>query len=172
MSFIHSLFVKILNIGIIKKILNIPFIKKCINKETVSYLIFGVLTTVVNYIVYIGAMWLSGFSEEQEGFMYAVSAATVIAWVIAVAFAYITNKIYVFKSRSFEPKTVVKEAAAFVGARLFSLGCEVVWMMAMVSPKVGMNDKIAKILANVFVVIMNYFFSKFFIFKNKGASEN
>ncbi|MCI8805333.1 MAG: GtrA family protein [Clostridiales bacterium] len=154
--------------GIVKKFLSIPFIKKCVNKETINYLIFGVLTTIVNYAVYIAAMWLSGFSEGQDGFMYAVSVSTVIAWIIAVAFAYITNKLYVFESRSFEFKTVFKEVAAFVGARLFSLGCEVLWMMAVVNPKVGMNDKIAKILANVFVVIMNYFFSKFFIFKNKN----
>ncbi len=168
MSFIHNIFVKILNMGIVKKFLSIPFIKKCVNKETINYLIFGVLTTIVNYAVYIAAMWLSGFSEGQDGFMYAVSVSTVIAWIIAVAFAYITNKLYVFESRSFEFKTVFKEVAAFVGARLFSLGCEVLWMMAVVNPKVGMNDKIAKILANVFVVIMNYFFSKFFIFKNKN----
>jgi len=167
MSFIKSIITKAMDIGIVKRTLNIPIVKKLLNKETISYLIFGVLTTIVNYVVYILAMILCGVSEGEEGFLFYVSASTVIAWIFAVAFAYITNKLYVFESKSFEPKLIIKEVSAFVGARLFSLGCEVVWMTVVVSPSIGMNDKIAKILANVFIVIINYFFSKMFIFKKK-----
>ncbi len=159
----------ILNIGFIKKILEIPIFKKFLNRETINYLIFGVLTTIVNYVVYVAIMYLSGMSEADDGYQMLINIAVLISWVFAVAFAYITNKLYVFESKSFEFKIVVKECIAFVAARLFSLGCEVVWMNIVVS--LGMNDKIAKILANVFIIIMNYFFSKFFIFKEKQKKE-
>ena len=167
MNFIKKITQKIMNIAIVKKIIEIPLVKKLLNRETISYLIFGVLTTIVNYVVYILSMLIFNVSENDGGFLFAVSASTVIAWIFAVAFAYITNKLYVFQSKSFELKLVLKDASAFIGARLFSLGCEVVWMAAVVSPAIGMNDKIAKILANVFIIIINYFFSKMFIFKKK-----
>lgn len=157
-------------INLTEKILKkIPILNKLANRETISYLIFGVLTTIVNYVVYIISMEIfasSGISDStNEQYIWAVNISTVIAWVLAVAFAYITNKLYVFESKSFKVKVVLKESAAFVAARLFSGVCELVWMFLVVG-QFEMNDKLAKILANVFVIIMNYFFSKFFIFKN------
>ncbi len=157
-------------INLTEKILKkIPILNKLANRETISYLIFGVLTTIVNYVVYIISMEIfasSGISDStNEQYIWAVNISTVIAWVLAVAFAYITNKLYVFESKSFKLKVVLKESAAFVAARLFSGICELIWMFLVVG-QFEMNDKLAKILANVFVIIMNYFFSKFFIFKN------
>ena len=157
-------------INLTEKILKkIPFLNKLANRETISYLIFGVLTTIVNYVVYIISMEAfasGGISEPtHENYILAVNVSTVIAWVLAVAFAYITNKLYVFESKSFKLKVVIKECVAFVAARLFSGVCELIWMFVVVG-QFEMNDKLAKILANVFVIIMNYFFSKFFIFKN------
>ena len=156
-----------LNIGFVKKIMSIPLVKKILNKETISYLFFGVLTTIVSYGVYVIAMLIAGVSEGDKGFEFAYNLSTLISWVFAVAFAYITNKLFVFSSKSFALNIILKEITGFVGARLFSLLCEIVWMNVVVSG-FGMNDKIAKILANVFVIIINYFFSKFFIFKNNS----
>lgn len=164
MNFFESMFQKALKIGFIRKIFEIPIVKKLLNKETINYLIFGVLTTIVSYGVYIIAMWIWGVSEGDPNFELAFNVSTIISWILAVAFAYITNKLYVFESKSFKLGVLVKEILAFVGARLFSLVCEVIWMNVVVTG-LGMNDKLAKILANVFVIIINYFFSKFFIFK-------
>lgn len=131
-------------------------IKKFLNRETVSYLVFGVLTTIVNYASYELCKWL--------GVHYTVS--TVAAWVLAVAFAYITNKLYVFESKSFEKNVLLREISAFVGCRLFSGLCDLGFMILAVE-LLSMNDSIAKLASNVFVVIINYIFSKLFIFRKK-----
>ena len=131
-------------------------IKKFLNRETVSYLVFGVLTTIVNYASYELCKWL--------GVHYTVP--TVAAWVLAVAFAYITNKLYVFESKSFEKNVLLREISAFVGCRLFSGLCDLGFMILAVE-LLCMNDSIAKLASNVFVVIINYIFSKLFIFRKK-----
>lgn len=137
-------------IDIMKKI-----IKKFLNPETISYLFFGVLTTLVNYVSYF-------ILSSQLKIDYKIS--TVISWTLAVLFAYITNKIWVFKSTSFNTEILFKEIIAFLSARIVSGIFEFIWMIFTVEV-LKMNDLIAKLLANVFVVIMNYFFSKIFIFK-------
>ena len=81
-------------------------------KELITYVIFGVLTTVVNF----AAFWI--IDRILGDSLYLISNA--IAWVIAVAFAYVTNKIWVFESKSWAPKLVLKEVCEFVAARLFS----------------------------------------------------
>lgn len=131
-------------------------VKKFLNRETISYLIFGVLTTAVNYAVYECCKFL--------GVYYA--AATVAAWIIAVAFAYITNKLYVFESKSFERAVLIKEITAFVSCRLFSGLCDLGFMVVAVE-LLSINDSAAKLLSNVIVVIINYIFSKLFIFRKK-----
>lgn len=128
---------------------------KLINKETISYLFFGVLTTLVNLVTYkVCSLFLS----------YVTS--TVIAWIISVLFAYITNKLFVFNSRNFEFKYLCKEFTAFVTARLLSGAFDLGFMVFAVE-LLHMDDFIAKILTNVVVVIVNYFASKLLIFKNK-----
>lgn len=131
-------------------------IRKFLNRETISYLVFGVLTTVVNYASYELCKWL--------GIHY--TASTIIAWILAVAFAYITNKLYVFESKSFEKAVLIREITSFVGCRLFSGLCDLGFMVAAVE-LIGMNDSIAKLVSNVFVVVINYIFSKLFIFRKK-----
>lgn len=130
-------------------------IKKFLNPETISYLFFGVLTTLVNYVSYF-------ILSSQLKIDYKIS--TVISWILAVLFAYITNKMWVFKSTSFNSEILFKEITAFLSARIVSGIFEFIWMIFTVEI-LKMNDLIAKLLANVFVVIMNYFFSKMFIFK-------
>ena len=128
---------------------------RLLDHEKLSYLFFGVLTTAVNYISYFvcGRILL---------FDYRI--ATIIAWVLAVAFAFFTNKFFVFKSTSMEPRKLLREAATFTAARLVSGLFDVGWMIFAVE-WLKMNDLIAKVLANVVVIILNYFFSKLFVFR-------
>lgn len=134
------------------------------HREMVTYLIFGVLTTVVNYVVY----WLCTLILTPDVFLrdknYLVSNG--ISWMAAVAFAYVTNKLFVFGSHSWKPSTVAREVVAFVGARLLSLVFDMGIMFICVS-LIGINEFIAKLIAQIVVVILNYIFSKLFIFRKK-----
>ncbi len=137
------------------------------NRETISYLVFGVLTTMVCLVSYeLVKLMLTAGAEPTP---IQMNIANVSSWVLAVAFAYITNKLFVFRSKSFAPALLLKEISSFVGARLLSLGFEIVWMNVTVS-LLHFNDSICKILAQFVIVVMNYIFSKLFIFKNKGES--
>ncbi len=140
-------------------------------KEMLLYLIFGVLTTLVNFIAFGVCTKILG--EE----LYLVNNA--IAWVVGVVFAFITNKLFVFESKSWSGKTAGKEFIEFVGARLFSFGVEEGGMWLFVDA-LAFGEKsltlfgftitgqiIAKLALAVIVVILNYFFSKFIIFKRK-----
>ncbi len=138
------------------------FISRIANRETVSYLVFGVLTTAVSIISYETVkLMLTGGGEPSP---LQMNIANISSWILAVAFAYITNKLFVFRSMSLRPMVIVREAAAFVGARLLSLGFEIVWMNVTVS-LLHFNDSICKIAAQFVIVAMNYIFSKLFIFK-------
>ncbi len=139
-----------------KNLIN-KIIEKLFTREMISYLIFGVLTTVVNFIFY----WL--FTDVLH--IYYI-ASNVVAWIFAVIFAYITNKLYVFESKSWELKLIIKEVISFGAARLFSLLFET-GFLALTVEVMGVPKLIAKIIAAVFVVIINYVASKLFIFKKK-----
>lgn len=132
-------------------------IKKLIQKyrEAISYLFFGILTTAVNYIVYLI------FSPLFRSTVI----PTVIAWIAAVAFAYVTNRTFVFRSEA-KGKELIGEMLRFVGARLLSGGADVIFMWVSVDI-LSFNDKIMKLLANVFVVIFNYAAGKFVVFNAK-----
>lgn len=129
------------------------------NREFIAYIIVGVLTTVVA----VGAYWLcvSTFLDASDGFQLQV--ANVISWILAVAFAYVTNRKFVFHSKN---KDVAREIAQFVGARLVTLLIDMGMMFAFVTV-LGFNDKIIKIIAQFVVVLVNYVFSKLVIFVQK-----
>lgn len=131
-------------------------ISKVLNKETINYLIFGILTTAVNYISY----EISVFA----GFDFKFS--TIIAWALAVAFAFITNKIFVFQSKSFKRNIVLKELSGFITSRLLSGIFDLLFMIVAVDIFL-INDSISKLASNVFVMVINYILSKLFVFKNK-----
>ena len=133
-----------------------------INRETISYLIFGVLTTVVSIVSYEAVKRL--LSHKKEPTPLIINIATLSSWVLAVAFAYITNKLFVFQSASMEMRVLFKEISAFVGARLLSLGFEILWMN-ITTVILKWNDSFCKIAAQFVIVVMNYIFSKLFIFK-------
>lgn len=139
-------------------------------KEIIVYLIFGALTTAVNLATFY-------IMENATDISYLINNA--IAWVVGVIFAFITNKIFVFRSTSWNIRKVGKEAVEFLGARLFSFAVEEIglWLLVDIArmsefSKVifGFNitgELIAKVILAVIVVILNYIFSKFFIFKKK-----
>ncbi|MCL6570980.1 MAG: GtrA family protein [Bacillus sp. (in: Bacteria)] len=125
------------------------------NKEVISYLVFGVLTTAIN----IGCYW---FLTKIVLFDY--KTATTIAWVVSVLFAFITNKLYVFNSKSFVIKIFLKELFAFFLFRSLSYVVDL-GMMIVIIEWIHIDDMIAKVAANIVVILINFFASKFYIFK-------
>lgn len=125
--------------------------------EMLAYLVFGVLTTLINIV---------SFSILRDTFQVELLAANTLAWVISVAFAFVTNKLFVFQSKSFAPALLLKELVSFVAARLLSLGVDTAGMWLLVSV-LQANELLSKIWMNVLVVVINYVLSKWFIFKKK-----
>lgn len=124
-------------------------------RELLLYLIFGFLTTIVNYAVYLP---LHSCVE-----MFA-SAANVVAWIVAVVFAYLTNKPFVFKSNDWTWKTVFPEFIKFIGARLGSLVVETFILLLCVDI-LFWNGVAMKLVTSVLVIVLNYISSKFLVFK-------
>lgn len=135
------------------------FLKKY--SEVISYLFFGVLTTLIN----LATFWILSTVFNLE-----TIAATIAAWIIAVAFAFITNKIWVFKSKTKTNQETTKEAIMFVIARLITLGIEVFLMWLMVD-NFKQDKLIWKLLCNIITVILNYLFSKLIVFKEKETKK-
>ena len=123
--------------------------------DMVSYLFFGVLTTAVNYLVYLPLYNLLGISA---------AVSNIIAWVAAVVFAYVTNKPFVFKSHDWSMKTVLPELGKFVGCRAASGGLETVLILLTVDI-LGWNGNIWKLIISILVVILNYVSSKLLVFR-------
>lgn len=134
-------------------------IKKLINKETILYVIFGVLTTIVNLIAYY-------LFSNIININYLISNA--IAWIISVVFAYITNKFFVFNSYYINKDVIIEEFIKFMNCRLISGLSEVVLLFLFVDLLL-MNDIVAKLIIGVLVALINFIFSKVFIFK--GVDE-
>ena len=134
-------------------------IKKLINKETILYVIFGVLTTIVNLIAYY-------LFSNIININYLMS--NTIAWIISVVFAYITNKFFVFNSSYINKDVIIEEFIKFMNCRLISGLSEVVLLFLFVDLLL-MNDIVAKLIIGVLVALINFIFSKVFIFK--GVDE-
>lgn len=124
-------------------------------QDIISYLFFGVLTTVVNYLVYLPLYNIFGLSA-------AVSNAA--AWVVCVVFSFLTNKPFVFKSHDWSMNVVLPEFAKFVGTRLGSGMLETVILYVTVDMLLW-NGNIMKLITSVLVVIINYVGSKLIVFK-------
>ncbi len=128
-------------------------------KEIVLYFIFGVLTTLVNFAVYTAMAWVLNDNKL-------ILISNFVAWVVAVIFAFVVNKWFVFESKTTEKKAVMKELAGFLSARLLSLGAESLILGIFVSV-MGLNELVFKLITQIIVLVMNYIFSKLIIFKNK-----
>ena len=135
----------------------IAALRKIIEKywDILSYLFFGVLTTIVNYVVYLPCYNILHLSA---------TLSNIVAWVVAVAFAYLTNKPFVFKSNDWSVKTVVPELVKFVGCRVGSGAIETVILLIAVD-LLGWNGNLWKLLTSVIVVILNYIGSKLLVFR-------
>ena len=140
-------------------------------KELILYVFFGAMTTLVNFAAF--KFFNVVLGEER----YLIS--NVIAWFVSVVFAYITNKLFVFESKSMKANVVLKEASSFFLSRVASFGIEEAGLFVLVD-LVGMKDlavdvfgitiggqTIAKVIIGLVVVVINYFFSKFVIFRKK-----
>lgn len=142
-------------------------IKKVLNRETILYLICGVLTTLVNMVVLIV---LNRFGKAQDYFgmgeLIWVGIANAVAWLAAVLFAFIVNKVFVFESKSWKAPAIWFELGTFMACRILSGIFDEVFVVVAVGV-FHMPDWIAKIIANVVVVIANYFASKLIIFRKK-----
>lgn len=125
------------------------------NWETISYVIFGVLTTLVNIIA---------FGVFANNYQMGTVVSNTIAWAFAVLFAYVVNKLFVFHSHTRTAYQILREFGLFIGARVLSLGVDDLGMWLLVDIA-HVNNGVSKILMNVIVMIMNYFFSKWIIFK-------
>lgn len=139
-----------------------------LKRETVLYLLFGVLTTLVNYLVFFSLGLLDA----------AAVLSNAVAFAVAVAFAYVVNKLFVFESRSWAPKVVRREIVSFLAARLFSFAIEEVGLFVC-DNLLGLGRfeifslsslsldgvGLAKILLSVLTVILNYFFCKLVTFR-------
>ena len=123
--------------------------------DMVSYLFFGVLTTVVYYLVYLPLYNLLGISA---------AFSNIIAWVAAVAFAFVTNKPFVFKSHDWSMQTVLPELGKFVGCRAASGGLETALVFLTVDV-CGWDGNLWKLIISVVVVILNYVSSKLLVFR-------
>lgn len=159
-------------------------IDKFFTKEIVSYIFFGVLTTAVNLLTFylfkelfisIGwegilnsllssAGWEKALDFLSDGSDYL--DANTIAWVVGVLFAFFTNKLFVFESKSWKPSVAGREFIGFVGARILSFVAESVLMFLMVTV-LSWNELVAKIIVGVVVIVINYVFSKLFIFRKE-----
>lgn len=127
-------------------------------KEILWYGFFGILTTLINII--------SFYLLDKTGMNVYVN--NFIAWFLSVLFAFITNKLFVFDSKSFDKKVFLKEIASFFFFRIVSLGIDMAGMYICLSI-LNMNKMVSKILMNVIVIVANYVFSKIFIFKKEKA---
>lgn len=149
-------------------------------KEIINYLVFGVLTTAVDFVVYTPLTAIFGADFKLVGVVPWYIVTSVIAWVAAVLFAYVTNKLWVFEERDWSAGKVVGELAVFAGGRVATLLIQLFLMWLMIDAThldktalfawgaglVGLQgDIVVKAIVAVVVVILNYVISKLFVFK-------
>ena len=133
-------------------------------REQILYLLFGGLTTAVDFSVsfLLYRFWL----EATDTAIGMIHVADLIAWVAAVLFAYATNRIWVFESKKAGFLPIAKELAGFAGGRIFTLLLQEA-IIAVFVTALGLNKYLFRILAAVLVVILNYIISKLFVFKKE-----
>ncbi len=174
----EKLYNKIFSVPLFKKLLKIPGVEKLLQYEIVSYLVFGVLTTVVNFVTYMILGIFAGENYEAK-VLFSIGAFDFqlillmngIAWVASVLFAFVTNKLFVFESSSWKINVLMKEIISFFGARVISFIIFEELFFALLVNVLHLNDLVAKLLVAVFVVIFNFVASKLVIFRKKGEKD-
>lgn len=132
------------------------------HKEVILYLIYGGFTTLISILSYALLRLIFGVKTSQ-----------IISWIAAVIFAYFTNKIFVFEAKNKEKKKIIVEFLLFLSARLFSGVLEFVLIAILIketTPKI--TELIFKVAVTGVVIVLNYIFSKFIIFKNKENKKD
>ena len=132
------------------------------HREIIAYLIVGVLTTVVSWIVYALLRLVLDMNDPVQ-----VQIAVVARWFAGVVFAYFTNRKYVFQSK--DPNMLL-EALKFAGSRVATLLSDMFAMWLMVSV-LGINDWIATLISAVIVIVLNYVFSKLLVFRKNNPEK-
>ena len=125
-------------------------------KAVLLYLFFGGLTTVIS----IGTFWVGNSVLRQNEHV-----ANIISWILAVLFAFVTNRVWVFSSPAKGVKAFLKQAFRFYSGRLFTLGVEEVLLFVFITI-LRVNGLAVKVGAQVVVLLLNYFVSKWFVFKS------
>ena len=143
-------------------------------REIISYLFWGVMTTVVSWVTYSLLISLFGTEAAISVFSFYVSLnvalANLLSWICAVLFAFVTNKLFVFRSRSWKSEILWPELWKFISARIVTGVIEIIAVPTLVA--IGLDQEIfgiagswAKVVVSVAVVILNYVFSKLFVFR-------
>lgn len=130
-------------------------------EEIVKYLFFGVLTTVVNYVVYYAIVFIMHTSDGMVGFL-----ANLFANIFAILFAYVTNRKFVFDSKATGRKEIFKEMTSFFSCRIFSMIVDsLIYYIGCTT--MGFSDLIVKTISQVVIIILNYVLSKLIVFRKK-----
>ena len=133
------------------------------HEEIINYLFIGVCTTLISLLAY----YISVFTFLDPNVSWELQLANIISWIVGVTFAFITNRKVVFKSKN---KKVLNEVEKFLGARIVTLLIDMLFMYVTVTV-LSLNDKIMKIISNVIVIVLNYVFSKLFVFVQKESEK-
>ena len=133
------------------------------HREGIRYLIFGALTTLVNILTY--ALFASVILKSLPSKEVVVNVSEIIAFIVALIFAYVTNKLYVFKSKTKGFKQLIKEMISFTSCRIVTEIISILMMNAAIL--FSINDILMKVIANIVVIVLNFVFSKLIIFKKK-----
>lgn len=137
--------------------------------EQLLYLIFGALTTAVDWGVSFLLYYIWGDAIAESAVL--VHAVNVIAWIAAVAFSYITNRIFVFKSTQTGFFPILTEILAFAGGRIVTLLLQEL-MFLIFFHFIGLETYLVKIIASVLVVVANYFISKLLVFRKQKDKKS
>ena len=128
-------------------------------KEVLAYIFFGICTTLVNIVV---------FQVCTALLRWNWALSNILAWILSVLFAFFTNKLFVFQSKDSGLKRFLWETVTFFGARILSLGVDMVGMWLLLD-LLHVNSLLSKILVNVVVIVVNYILSKFIIFRKTSS---
>ena len=136
-------------------------------KEKANFLLFGILTTLVSWVVYSIAVQTIGFS---------ITVSNIIAWVFAVVFAFFTNKKWVFEDNDWSPPAMLSQASTFLSSRIVTgvieiLGVPLLFLIGIQNAVFGIEGFAARLVISVVVVILNYVLSKKFVFKSSKPVE-
>ncbi len=153
------------------------------HKEILDYLFFGVLTTIVGFGTYaliVALLKPAMHTASGQATSLLILIAQIVQWIAAVLFAFVVNKKYVFRDNAKGFRAVIRQLAVFSSSRLVTLVLETLiiygcmWLFTKISYRdvwLFTQENIAKLVAAVFVIISNYFISKFLVFSKKSKTE-